>query len=106
MRNIKAGCLDFRRRLLSFLEILIGWFFRQFIDNGFVDPHDQIDERAKQIWKSKEKEPDNDGDNEAAQYIYRIVMSHPNSRKACQKPKNDKRPADFAVSEKHRNRNR
>lgn len=49
MRNIKAGCLDFRRRLLSFLEILIGWFFRQFIDNGFVDPHDQIDERAKQI---------------------------------------------------------
>lgn len=48
-KNIKAGCLGFRRRLLSCLEILIGWFFRQFIDDGFIDTHNQVDERAKQI---------------------------------------------------------
>lgn len=48
-KNMKAGCLRFRRRLLFFLEILISLFFRQFIDDGFIDSHNQINEWAKQI---------------------------------------------------------
>lgn len=48
-KNIKAGCLGFRRRHLSCLKILIGWFFRQFINDGFIDSHNQVDKRAKQI---------------------------------------------------------